>query len=232
MAPSLSLEAFYLLLIVPVALSWYARSRMMNRFEVYQARANRYFASGLEAARVLLARLGLDNVRVERAQGRLADHYDPSTKVLRFSPEVAAGRSIAAVGIVAHEIGHAHQDATGYPLLMLQQRVALYVAPLAQWSGWFLLGGVLFGLPELVVLAGVGMGGAVLVGALSVPVERDASRRAIVSLRETGIADEIDLAGVREVLSAASFTYLAGLAQHVSLFLAFLGLIQFLGWGF
>ncbi len=227
-----TLETLYLLLVVPLGLSWYARSRMMHRFEVYHARGNRYFASGLEAARLLLARLGLANVTVERAHGRLADHYDPWTNTLRFSPEVAAGRSIASVGIVAHEIGHAHQDATGYPLLKLQQRVALYVSPLTRWSGWFLLAGVLFTVPSLVILAGIGMGGAVLVGALSIPVERDASRRAVVALRETGIADEIDLAGVREVLSAASFTYLAGLAQQASLFLAFLGLIQFLGLGF
>lgn len=226
-----SLGVVYALLGVPFVVAWVAHRRVLRRFEAYDGQPNRFFASGFEAARVLVRRLGLRGVRVELARGRLADHYDPRGRVLRFSPEVAEGRSVASIGIVAHEVGHAHQDATGYPLLRLQQRLALYVEPWARWSGWFLVGGVLLGEVALVALAGVGLAGAVLVGALSVPVERDASRRAILALRETGIADELDLVGVGEVLSAASFTYLAGLAQKVGLFVAFLAVLQLLGWG-
>jgi Zn-dependent membrane protease YugP len=224
-------DLLYLLLLAPLGLALYANHRLEERFERFHAQPNRHVASGVEAAEVLLDRLGLRGVRVERAHGRLADHYDPLARVLRLSPEVARGRSIAAVGTVAHEVGHAHQDATGYPLLALQQRVALYVAPLARFSGWFLVAGLLFGLPVLVVLAGGGLAGAALVGALSVPVERDASRRAVAALAQTGLADEVDLAGVRTVLSAAALTYLVGLAQRVCLFLALLGLIQWFGLG-
>lgn len=219
----------WLALLAPLALTWYARSRLSQRYNRYQQRANRRFASGLDAARYLLDRLGLRHVGIERAHGRLADHYDPITKVLRLSPEVAGRRSIAAIGIVAHEVGHAHQDATGYPLLALQQRLSLYIAPFARAAGWLALGGIVFGVSSLVLLAGIGVGGAVLVGLVSLPVERDASRRAVAALRRTGLADEIDVEGVREVLSAAAFTYLAGLAQRVGLFLAFLGLIEFFG---
>jgi Zn-dependent membrane protease YugP len=224
-------DVLYLLLLAPLGLALYANHRLEVRFQRFHARPNRHFASGLEAAEVLLERRGLHGVRVERARGRLADHYDPLAGVLRLSPDVASGRSIAAIGIVAHEVGHADQDATGYPLLALQQRVALYVAPLARFSGWFLLAGLLLGLPVLVVLAGGGLAGAALVGGLSLPVERDASRRAMAVLAETGLADAVDLAGVREVPDAAALTYLVGLAQRVCLFLAFLGLIQWFGLG-
>lgn len=219
----------YLLLIAPLLVAWIAHRRLEERYELFARQPNRHFASGLEAARILLRRLGLVHVGLERAHGRLADHYDPRTRVLRLSPEVARGRSIASIGIVAHEVGHAHQDATGYPLLTLQQVVALYVSPFVRWGGWLLLGGVVFEATSLIWLAGIGFGGAALAGLLSVPVEQDASRRAVQALHETGLADRIDLEGVKEVLSAAAFTYLVGLAQRVSMFLAFLGVIQYLG---
>lgn len=222
-----SLEVLYLLLVAPLLVGWVARTRLAHRYELYSRQPNRHFADGLATARHLLTRLGLTHVGIERVRGRLADHYDPLAKVLRLSPEVAAGRSIASIGIVAHEVGHAHQDATGYPLLGLQQKIALYAGPFIRWGGWFLIGGIVFGLPSLVWLAGIGFAAAALAGLLSVPVERDASRRAMEALRRTGLADEIDLAGVREVLSAAAFTYLAGLLQRVGLFLAFLGLIEY-----
>lgn len=224
-----SLQALYLLLVAPLAVGWVARNRLERRYEVYSRQPNRHFASGIETARVLLHRLGLDHVGVERARGRLSDHFDPFTKVLRLSPEVAKGRSIAAIGIVAHEVGHAHQDATGYPLLALQQQLALWAAPFVRWGGWFLLAGVVFELSTLIWLAGIGFAGAALGGLLSVPVERDASRRAMRALAKTGLADRVDLGGVREVLSAAAFTYLAGLLQRVGVFLAFLGLIEYAG---
>jgi Zn-dependent membrane protease YugP len=213
----------------PTALSLYAKHRLDHRYEAYQRHPNRNLARGLETARLLLDSLGLVHVRVERAPGRLSDHYDPHSQTLRLSTETANGRSIAASGVVAHEVGHAHQDAAGYPLLELQQRLAVDLAPIARASGWLLLGGVLFGFLPLVVLAGVDIGSALLVGVLSIPLERDASRRAVHLLRESGLADEINLAGVKDVLDAAAFTYLAGVAHRAATFLLFVGLVHWLG---
>jgi Zn-dependent membrane protease YugP len=163
-----------LLLFAPLALAWWARRRLEHRYQAY-TEPDRHLASGLETAEVLLGRPGLGHVGVERARGRLSDHVDPLSKVLGLSPEVAAGRSIASIGIVAHEVGHAHHDATGYPLLALQQRITLSAAPFIRWGGWFPIGGLVFEATALVGLAGIGFGATALAGLLSVPVECEAA---------------------------------------------------------
>lgn len=175
--------------------------------------------TGAEFARNLLYRLGLTGVKVEETP--LGDHYDPDAKTVRLLPEHYNGRSLAAVVIAAHEIGHAMQDATGYAPLSARTRLAkktqriqtigmgiLIVAPLLI---------VLMKAPHLLILELVAgfmlMGMTVAMHVMTLPVEYDASfRRALPVLREARLIPERDMRGARQLLRAAAFTYLAAAA--------------------
>jgi Zn-dependent membrane protease YugP len=171
--------------------------------------------SGAETADAILGRYGLEPVRVEVTDGFLSDHYDPGAKVLRLSPEVYEGRSLAALGIAAHEAGHALQDATGYPLLKLRNGIV----PLAAWGGnlsWVLIA-VGFALASMdLILVGIGaFSVTVLFQLVNLPVEFDASRRARQVLRSLGLITPAEEPAVRRVLSAAAMTYVAATLTSV-----------------
>jgi uncharacterized protein len=171
--------------------------------------------TGAQAAEAVLDRYGLAGVRVEPTEGFLSDHYDPADKVLRLSPDVYAGRSLAALGIAAHEAGHALQDAHGYPLLRLRNGIV----PLAAWGGnlsWLLIiaGFVLASAGSLLgswlVWGGIAAFSlTVLFQLVNLPVEYDASRRAKRELRALGLVSRSEAPAVRRVLSAAALTYVA-----------------------
>jgi uncharacterized protein len=178
--------------------------------------------TGAQAAEVILARYGMAPVRVEAADGVLSDHYDPHQKVLRLSPDVYAGRSLAALGIAAHEAGHAHQDATGYPLLAFRNGIV----PLAVWGGnlsWILL--ILgFALTSMnLILIGIAAFSLTVVSQLvTLPVEFDASRRARQGLTSLGLVTPREEPVVRQVLSAAALTYVAATLTSVLTLLYYL----------
>jgi Zn-dependent membrane protease YugP len=171
--------------------------------------------TGAETAEAILDRHGLRDVRVEPVEGFLSDHYDPAEKVLRLSPEVYGGRSLAALGIAAHEAGHALQDATGYPLLRLRNGIV----PLAAVGGnlsWVLIlvgfllaaGGYAFGTG--LIWAGIAAFSlTVLFQLVNLPVEFDASRRAKNVLASLRLVSAREAPAVRRVLSAAALTYVA-----------------------
>jgi Zn-dependent membrane protease YugP len=179
--------------------------------------------SGAEAALILLGggyginragdasgAVGTEGVRVEATQGFLSDHYSPSEKVLRLSPDVYQGRSVAALGIAAHEAGHAFQDAERYPLLVARNALV----PLASTGGSItmlvLLVGFVLSLSPL-VWVGIGLFGlTVLFQVVNLPVEFDASRRAKRHLAETGLVAPDEAPEVDRVLNAAAWTYVAG----------------------
>lgn len=174
-------------------------------------------ASGMSGAEVAQAILRRNNLRVpiEVVEGHLSDHYDPTAKVLRLSPDVYAGRSVAAMGIAAHEVGHALQDAAGYPLLVVRNAIV----PLASWGGnlsWILmLVGFLLASFNLIVL-GIGLFSLTVVFQLvNLPVEFDASARAKHLLREMGLTHPAEDGIVKRVLSAAAMTYVAATMTSV-----------------
>ena len=177
--------------------------------------------SGAQAAEAILDQNGLTGVRVEPTDGYLSDHYDPTDKVLRLSPDVYAGRSLAALGIAAHEAGHALQDATGYPLL----RVRNGIVPLAAIGGnvsWmlilagFLLAGAGTWLGSGLIWAGIAAFSLTVVFQLvNLPVEFDASRRAHKVLAGLGLVNRGEAPTVRRVLSAAALTYVAATLSSV-----------------
>jgi uncharacterized protein len=203
-------------LILAMVAQWMVRSAYEQMSRV------RASMSGYEAARRILDAGGLQNVDIEQIPGQLSDHYDPGAKILRLSPEVFSGHSMASVGIAAHEAGHALQDARGYAPLKLRN-LAVPAANFGSSFGSILLmiGMVmLFGqmafLGKWVFLAGiVAFGATVAFQLVNLPVEFDASARAKVELVNLGIISGPELPYVSKVLNAAALTYVAATLQAV-----------------
>jgi Zn-dependent membrane protease YugP len=179
--------------------------------------------SGAMAARRILDSNGLQSIPVEQVPGHLSDHYDPSSKVVRLSPEVYQGHSMASVGIAAHEVGHALQDAKQYAPLVIRN----LAVPVANFGGsisqifFFAAMGLLFaGLAPLakgaMLLFIVCFSATVIFQIINLPVEFDASSRAKNELVSLGIVSGPDLGSVRSVLTAAAMTYVAGTLQALS----------------
>lgn len=171
--------------------------------------------SGAAAARHILNTAGLTYIDIEETPGYLSDHYDPAAKVLRLSPENFRGRSLAAVGIAAHEAGHAIQDAQQYGFLVVRNAAV----PVANFGGGIsmllLMLGLFMHLPFL-FWAGIALfSGVVFFQLVNLPVEFDASNRAKRVLVELGIVPASDMAHVNGVLNAAAWTYVAGALQSV-----------------
>jgi Zn-dependent membrane protease YugP len=212
----------WLLVLLPVVLGVLARRHVTKTFRRYQRVADRSGLSGAEAARRLLDAHGLRHVRIEAAPGVLSDNYDPVAGALRLSAAVGLSRSVAAIGIAAHEVAHAYQDADGSRVYRARKRVGEPLARLAPYSWVAILGGFWLGSAPLVVLAVAYMAGLVVFSVVTLPVEVQASRRAVALLESTGIARADELREIRDVLRAAALTYIAGIAQQLGLFLALL----------
>lgn len=210
---------FLVLTIPPLLFGVWAQFRVQRTFaKQAQTRLNSGY-TGAEAARRILDRSGLQNVRVEITQGFLSDHYDPRDKALRLSPDVYNGANAAAVGVAAHEAGHALQDKQNY--VFLKWRTA--IVPTVQIGS--ILGPLIF-MAGMLALPLVGSGlawvGVILFGAtalfaiVTLPVEFDASARAQQLLAANGIVTPMEMNGVSQVLNAAALTYVAAAAQGIA----------------
>ncbi len=209
-------DPYFLILIVPaLAFSFYAQYRVWSTYNKYSQEQSASGLTAAQAARRLLDRAGLPNVRIEAVPGQLTDHYDPRTKTLRLSaPE---SQSVAAIGVAAHEAGHALQDAHGYVPLAIRSAV-VPVASFGTNLGFFLflIGLVIPALRPLMWLGIVAFAGFVFFTLITLPVEFDASRRAVQILQESGtIVEKSELGAVQKVLNAAALTYLAAAAMAV-----------------
>ena len=204
----------YFVFIAPaLLLAFWAQMRVRSAYAAAQRMAAPL--SGAAAARRILDSAGLGHVDIEMVPGRLSDHYDPRHKVLRLSQDVYRGNTLAAVGIAAHEAGHAIQDARGYAALVIRN-AAVPAAGFGS-SVWMLL--VIFGLilqyPPL-LLIGIGLFSCVVFFQLiNLPVEFNASSRAKAQLAELGIVGRQDMAYVDSVLGAAAWTYVAATLQAI-----------------
>jgi len=212
----------YLLFSLPaLLLALFAQWRVQSAFGKYSRVRNMRNMPGLEAAQLLLRASGLSHVEVQAARRMLGDHYDPSKKVLRLSSQVARTPSVAALGVVAHEVGHALQDQTDYFPLRVRSGLVPMVN-LGSWLGMILFFvGILLQFSNLVWVGIIFFSGSVAFALVTLPVERDASRRALQILKGEGLVGTTDIQGVQSVLSAASLTYVAALAQAVSQLLYF-----------
>jgi Zn-dependent membrane protease YugP len=213
---------WFLIMLPPFIFMIYAQVKVNSAFKKYSKVANSQRITGVEAAGVLLRANDLSNVRVEGVKSKLGDHYDPSKKVLRLSPVVANTPSVAALGIVAHEVGHAVQDKTGYAFLRFRTSL-VPAANLGSTLGYiFVILGLLlvmfgtkFGMT--VVWAGVFLFSlAVIFSLVTLPVEFNASNRAKQMLRSTGMVSTQEYNGASAVLSAAALTYVAATLQAIA----------------
>ncbi|MDR0652412.1 MAG: zinc metallopeptidase [Synergistaceae bacterium] len=200
----------YMIMILPaLLLSFYAQMKVKSTFAKFNSVR---VGGGYDAASVcrrLLDGFGLTGVRIERIPGNLTDHYDPRSKVLRLSDSVGGSASIAAIGVAAHEVGHAVQDLQHYAPLRLRNSL-VPAANIGSNMGMFLfLIGIPMGLGFLVTIGIVLFSCAVLFQIVTLPVEFDASRRALEMVRDAGIMSESELRGAKSVLSAAALTYVA-----------------------
>ena len=213
---------WFAFMIPPLIFMIYAQAKVNSAFNKYSKVANSQRITGSEAAEKLLQSNGLGNVKIEEIKTKLGDHYDPSKKVLRLSPAVANTPSVAALGIVAHEVGHAVQDQIGYGYMKFRTSL-VPAANLGSTLGYvfvflgFLLAmfGAAFGMT--VVWAGVFLFSlAVLFSLVTLPVEYNASNRARQMLRSSGLLVAQEYDGASAVLSAAALTYVAATLQAVA----------------
>jgi len=213
------IPAFLLMLIT----QWYVSSAYKKWSKV----PNRLRITGLEAAERLIRAAGLYDIHIERVGGKLSDHYDPRKKILRLSTNVADTASVSSLAIAAHELGHAMQDQENYAPLKL--RAALVPAVnIGSYLGWILIFiGLLLKMTDLAWLGLLVFSGGAVFALATLPVELNASARARFLLTETGlITDEEESRGVRNVLTAASLTYVAALVTAIMQLLYFASMIS------
>lgn len=220
---------FFIFIVPALILGLIAQAMVQGRFSKYSQVRTLRGLTGAEAARAILDANGLEDVTIEETTGFLSDHYDPRNRTLRLSPQVARSPSIAAVGVAAHEAGHALQHASGY--FPLQIRSAM--VPAVQFGTWLgplvIMAGILleattgaFRLGNTIAWLGVALFALVAVFSfVTLPVELDASSRARQLLAHYRIVNQQELAGVKSVLNAAAWTYVVA---------ALAALLQVLRW--
>ena len=209
-------STFFLFIIPALILGFIAQAAVKSKFNKFSQVRTMRGLTGAQVARQILDTNGLYDVVVEETQGFLSDHYDPRSRTLRLSPQVARVPSVAAVGVAAHETGHALQHANGYAPLQIRS----VMVPAVQFGSW--LGPLIiisgFALEYFYQASGLGMGIAwfgvgiyalvALFAVITLPVELDASARAKKLLYQYNIVDKQELAGVSSVLNAAAWTYI------------------------
>jgi uncharacterized protein len=207
---------YFLFLIPGILLAAWAQWRVKSAFAEGSQIAPASGATGAQAANEILRSAGIDGAQIGQTDGYLSDNYDPREKVLRLSPDVYSGRSLAAVGVAAHECGHAIQDSMHYPLLVMRN----FLVPIASFGsnaafpmimlGFMLSYAHLFFFAKWLIYAGIAaFAVAALFQVVNLPVEFDASRRARIALHENGLVTQHEDETVAKVLNAAALTYVA-----------------------
>ncbi len=217
-------DPMYFMFMLPVlVLSMFASFLVKSRFKKYAKVATMSGMTGADAAAAVLRAGGISDVKIERVDGFLSDHYDPSKKILRLSPDVYDGRSISSVGVGAHEAGHAIQDKVRYPMLSLRTALVPTVSLGSNFSYIVMMVGFFMHMAALIYV-GIALFSLVVIFQLvTLPVEFNASSRAKEILSQTGvIVHQGEKDGVASVLNAAALTYVAAAASSIATLLYFL----------
>ena len=206
----------YMLIVISALISLFAQFLVNSRFSKYSRVRSRSGMTGAQAAERILQSQGIYDVAIQRVSGKLTDHYDPRNKTLNLSDAVYASTSVAAVGVAAHECGHAIQHARGYAPLSFRSALVPVANIGSQLSWLFIILGIFFGGSHTLIMIGILMfSAAVLFQLVTLPVEFNASGRALKLLSETGILQKDEVSDTRKVLSAAALTYVAAAATAV-----------------
>lgn len=216
----------WLFLLPGFLLGIYAQMRLTSTYGRYVKVGLASGMSGAEAARTILDRAGLTQMPVEMVAGHLTDHYDPTKKALFLSEENFYGRSIAAVGVAAHEAGHALQHKAAYAPLHLRMAMVPVTNFATQASFFLFFGGIFLGLVKMAFLAVLIYGVLTAFQLVTLPVEYDASRRAKQQLSALGIVQGNEAGAVSSVLSAAALTYVAAMVSSLLQLLYWISLLR------
>ena len=220
----------YLIVLPAFIFALWASARVNSTFKKYEKLYCRSGYTGAMAARTVLDKNGLYSVRIERVQGHLSDHYDPREDVIRLSDSVYNSTSAAAIGVACHEAGHAVQHAENYIPIKIREALVPITNFGSQIGIWLFFIGVIltYFSTTFVVLAYVGIilfSFTALFQLVTLPTEFNASKRAMASIRESGILDKEAEKGAKKVLGAAALTYVAALAVSISQILRLLLLL-------
>jgi Zn-dependent membrane protease YugP len=209
---------------IPLLFGLWAQWRVKNTFQRYSQVQPRNGMTGAQAAAAVLRSSGLPNLEIRPIQGQLSDHYDPRSRTLNLSADVGNASSLAALGVAAHEAGHAIQDARDYKPMRIRQ--TLVPAATIGQSLWFLpvVLGLLMGITGLVNIGLILFAAIVLFQLVTLPVEFDASKRALASLESQGLLAADELPGAKAVLNAAALTYVAGFVAALGQLIYFFAL--------
>ena len=205
----------YLLLVIGMLLSLAASAKVKSTFAAYKRVRSASGLTGAMAAQKILYAAGITDVQITRVSGSLTDHYDPRNKTLALADEVYGSTSLAAVGVAAHECGHAIQHDTGYAPLEFRSAIVPVANIGAQLSWPLFVAGLIFSIQPLLTLGIILFSLAVLFQLVTLPVEINASSRALNNLQSLGILGQNEIRGARKVLSAAALTYVAALASSI-----------------
>ena len=200
---------YILLIIIPLLLGLWAQAKVSGTYNKYSQVPSRSGITGREAAAYVMRRFGIDDVEIVAIRGKLTDHYNPMTRKLALSKDNYYGTSLAALGVAAHEAGHAIQHAVGYKALQWRMSLVPVTQIASQMLPFVMIGGFLFGIMGLVKLGVAVYLILTLFQLITLPVEFDASARAKKELAGLGIVGEEELVGVRRTLDAAGLTYVA-----------------------
>ncbi|MBU3226869.1 zinc metallopeptidase [Clostridium algidicarnis] len=217
-------DSTYLILVPALILSIWAQSKISSTFNKYSKIYSSKGYTGSEVARMILDSNGLVDVRIERVAGNLTDHYDPRDRVLRLSERVYSSTSVASIGVAAHEVGHAIQHQQDYRPLIIRNNIVpvVNISSSASWIIFFI--GIIMGLPLLTNIGIVLFSAVVLFQLITLPVEFNASNRAIKILEDKSILYENEIVGAKKVLSAAALTYVAATLTAISQLLRLMAL--------
>jgi uncharacterized protein len=205
----LRLLDYFLLAFPGVVIATWAQWRIARTYRIGLQTPAAADCTGPEAARAILSAEGLAAIAIEPAAGELSDHYDPSRKVLRLSHRIHDGRSLTALGVAAHEAGHAIQEAAAYPRLVIRNLVVPLASIGSQLSWLLILAGILLGIDRLILAGVILFSSLFFFQLLNVPVELDSSRRARLALVATGLVENAEEPVIVRVLNAAAWTYVA-----------------------
>lgn len=211
------IDPLYFVFVLPAfLLTMYAQYRISSSYRKWSSEANSLRATGLDVAGTVLPQEDMSHVQVETTSGQLSDHYDPTNDILRLSLGVASQSSIAAMSVAAHEIGHAEQDRDGYIWMKLRSGIVPFINIGSSVGYIAFVAGLLLQIPLIAWIGVIFISGGAVFALVTLPVEIDASNRALRILQDYGfIQSEEERKAARNMLNSAALTYIAGAAQAI-----------------